>query len=85
MARVTVDDCIKKVENPFELALLAAKRAYQISKGSPSKVSEDNDKPVVLALREISEGLTDEESVEAEEINMMEKLEQPPVSFSTER
>lgn len=55
MARVTVEDCIDKVENRFELVLLASHRARTISSGSPILVDRDNDKNPVVALREIAE------------------------------
>lgn len=55
MARVTVEDCIVNVPNRFELVLLAAKRAREISAGSSLTVARDNDKNPVVALREISE------------------------------
>ena len=58
MARVTVDDCIKHIPNRFEMTLAAAYRARQISTGATPKVEPEKDKPAVLALREISEGLT---------------------------
>lgn len=58
MARVTVDDCIKHIPNRFEMTLAAAYRARQISTGSSPRVEADNDKPAVLALREIAGGLT---------------------------
>ncbi|MDR3394020.1 MAG: DNA-directed RNA polymerase subunit omega [Parasulfuritortus sp.] len=57
MARVTVDDCIKYIPNRFEMTLAAATRARQISVGATPKVEADKDKPAVLALREIAEGL----------------------------
>lgn len=57
MARVTVEDCLKKVENRFALVLLAAERAHQIEMGvSEALVPENNDKPTVIALREIADG-----------------------------
>lgn len=57
MARVTVEDCLGKVENRFALVLLAAERAHQLEMGvSEPLVSEDNDKPTVIALREIAAG-----------------------------
>ena len=56
MARVTVEDCIDKVENRFDLVLLAAHRARMISSGAPITVERDNDKNPVVALREIAEG-----------------------------
>ena len=55
MARVTVEDCIDKVPNRFELVLMAANRARQISGGELPTVPEDNDKNPVIALREIAE------------------------------
>ena len=56
MARVTVEDCVDKVPNRFELVMLAAHRAREISAGSPLTVDRDNDKNPVVALREIAEG-----------------------------
>ena len=55
MARVTVEDCLKKVPNRFELVLMAAQRARQLSSGAVARV-DAKDKPTVLALREIAEG-----------------------------
>ena len=55
MARVTVEDCEDKVDNRFDLVLLAARRARQISAGAPITVERDNDKNPVVALREIAE------------------------------
>ncbi len=59
MARITVEDCIEKVSNRFELVLLATKRARQITRGSTPLVEVDNDKPTVIALREIAAGKID--------------------------
>ena len=60
MARVTVEDCLEHVENRFELVMVASKRARQIQTGGKDPmVSEDKDKPTVLALREIAEQLVD--------------------------
>ncbi|MCU7800001.1 MAG: DNA-directed RNA polymerase subunit omega [gamma proteobacterium symbiont of Lucinoma myriamae] len=56
MARVTVEDCLDNVQNRFELVMVAAKRARQISNGQEPLVDEENDKPTVIALREIAEG-----------------------------
>ncbi|MEF2553400.1 DNA-directed RNA polymerase subunit omega [Aurantimonas sp. A2-1-M11] len=55
MARVTVEDCVDKVDNRFELVLLASHRARQISQGQPITVDRDNDKNPVVALREIAD------------------------------
>ena len=61
MARVTVEDCLDNVDNRFQLVLVASKRARQISNGQDPLVPLENDKPTVLALREIAEGLVDRE------------------------
>jgi len=55
MARVTVEDCLDKVENRFQLVLVATKRARQLAKGAEPFVDWENDKPTVVALREIEE------------------------------
>lgn len=66
MARVTVEDCLDHVENRFALVMLAAKRARQLAvKGKEPLVDWENDKPTVVALREIAEGLIDKEKVDA--------------------
>lgn len=57
MARITVEDTLDNVENLFEMVLLASKRARQIANGSEPLVPRQNDKPTVIALREIAEGL----------------------------
>ncbi len=57
MARVTVDDCIAHIPNRFDMTLAAATRARQISVGATPKVEAGRDRPAVLALREIAEGL----------------------------
>jgi DNA-directed RNA polymerase subunit omega len=64
MARITVEDCLDKIDNRFELVLTATKRARQIAHGAEPMVQEENDKPTVLALREIAEGLVDSERVD---------------------
>lgn len=56
MARVTVEDCLDNVDNRFELVLLGSKRARQIAYGKEAFVELENDKPTVVALREIAEG-----------------------------
>ena len=57
MARITVEDCLEKVENRFQLVLIATKRARQLAGGAEPMVDRDNDKNTVIALREIAEGL----------------------------
>ena len=56
MARITIDDCLNKIPNRFELTLAAAYRARQLANGASYLVEESKDKPTVVALREISEG-----------------------------
>ena len=62
MARITVEDCLEVVDNRFELVMMASKRARQLAKGVEAKLdnSEDDDKPTVLALREIAARVIDE-------------------------
>jgi DNA-directed RNA polymerase subunit omega len=57
MARITVEDCLGNVENIFELVMVAAKRARRLANGAPAHLDWENDKPTVLALREIAAGL----------------------------
>jgi DNA-directed RNA polymerase subunit omega len=64
MARITIEDCLDNIDNRFKLVLTATKRARQISHGAEAMIDEENDKPTVIALREIAAGLVDEESVE---------------------
>jgi DNA-directed RNA polymerase subunit omega len=56
MARVTVDDCLKRIPNRFQLTLVATYRARQITMGSTPNVDGDKDKPTVIALREVAAG-----------------------------
>ena len=56
MARVTVEDCLKNVDNLFQLVLLASQRARRLANGAEASIPVDNDKPTVLALREIAAG-----------------------------
>ncbi|MEJ1297003.1 MAG: DNA-directed RNA polymerase subunit omega [Candidatus Sedimenticola sp. (ex Thyasira tokunagai)] len=60
MARVTVEDCLNHVDNRFDLVLLATKRARQLVNGVDPLLPWENDKPTVMALREIAEGLVDD-------------------------
>ena len=64
MARLTVEDCLDHVDNRFSLVLIAAKRARQLAMGAEPLVPIDNDKPTVLALREIAENLINDEVLE---------------------
>lgn len=74
MARVTVEDCIDKVENRFELVLLAAHRARIISSGSSLLVDRDNDKNPVVALREIADEKLRPTDLKEELINSLQKF-----------
>jgi DNA-directed RNA polymerase subunit omega len=74
MARVTVEDCIDKVENRFELVLLAAHRARMISSGSPLTIDRDNDKNPVVALREIAEQTVSPEDMKEDLIHSLQKF-----------
>jgi DNA-directed RNA polymerase subunit omega len=56
MARITVEDCLKNIDNIFEMVLVAAKRARRVAHGADALVELENDKPTVIALREIAEG-----------------------------
>jgi len=64
MARVTVEDCVEKIPNRYELLLVAAQRAKDIAAGAPIKVERDNDKNSVVALREIAEDKADIEDLQ---------------------
>ena len=73
MARVTVEDCIDKMPNRFELVLLSAHRARMISQGAPLTVERDNDKNPVVALREIAEETVSPGDLKEEYIHAMQK------------
>lgn len=73
MARVTVEDCIDKVENRFDLVLLAAHRGRMISNGAPITVDRDNDKNPVVALREIAETTVAPDDLREELIHSLQK------------
>lgn len=73
MARVTVEDCIDKVENRFELVLLAGHRARQITSGSQITVARDNDKNPVVALREIADETLSPEDLKEDLIHSLQK------------
>ena len=101
MARITVEDCLEHVDNRFELVMVGSKRARQIAvEGRPALVDEENDKPTVVALREIEQGLVTadilievpqdyeiiESTEEAENAETAESSENPdPSPVSTEQ
>jgi DNA-directed RNA polymerase subunit omega len=76
MARVTVEDCLEHVDNRFELVMVASKRARQIATGGKDPlVVEESDKPTVIALREIAEGLVTSDMLSREdELDAEEEL-----------
>ncbi|MBB6340809.1 DNA-directed RNA polymerase subunit omega [Pseudomonas fluvialis] len=75
MARVTVEDCLDNVDNRFELVMLATKRARQLATGGKEpKVAWENDKPTVVALREIASGLVNYDVIAEEELVEEEPL-----------
>ncbi len=73
MARVTIEDCIDKLPNRFELVLLSAHRARNISQGAPITLDRDNDKDPVVALREIADETIDKDDLREEFIHAMQK------------
>ena len=88
MARVTVEEAVKQVGNRFDLVLIAARRARQIAvQGRDPLVDEENDKPTVIALREIEEGLISNEFMDAQDrqdLQEQEAAEMAAVSALTE-
>ena len=77
MARVTVEDCLDKIPNRFDLVVLAARRARDITLGRAPFVERENDKPTVIALREIAEGLIDIDYLNVQEASPMDLLDKP--------
>ena len=68
MARITIEDCIEHINNPFQLVLVAAKRARRIANGADPMLPWENDKPTVVALREIADGLVTEEFLKEKDV-----------------
>ncbi|MEL0082363.1 MAG: DNA-directed RNA polymerase subunit omega [Gammaproteobacteria bacterium] len=75
MARITVEDCLERVDNRFNLVLIASKRARQISHGKEPLVEIEKDKATVIALREIAAGLVTSDILDEEEVNPMDVFE----------
>ena len=73
MARITVEDCLEKVENQYDLVLLAKERTVQLNAGSPLLVEEDNDKRTIISLREIGDGKIDVKEIEESAIKRLRK------------
>ena len=77
MARITVEDCLDNIDNRFELVLTATKRERQIGHGADPLIEEENDKPTVVALREIAEGHVTPAILEEVETPPAEEFMQP--------
>ena len=75
MARITVEDCLEKVDNQYDLVLLAKERTVQLNSGAPILVEEDNDKRTIISLREIGDGKI---SIEELEHNAIKRLRKEP-------
>ena len=84
MARVTVEDCIDKIPNRFDLVLASAQRARNISTGNPLTIDRDNDKNPVVALREISLETIDPDFLRDEIVKGLQKLSNPAISENEE-
>jgi len=78
MARITVEDCLKKVDSQYDLVLLAKERTLQLNAGDETLVKDDNDKNTVLALREIGEGKISLKTIEDSAINKLRKIRSEP-------
>ena len=85
MARITVEDCLQVVDNRFELVMMAAKRARQLANGVESQIdnSESNDKPTVLALREIAAREINAEYIDAIEKSERERKEREALEWAS--
>ena len=73
MARITVEDCLEKVDNQYDLVLLAKERTVQLNAGSPLLVDEDNDKRTIISLREIGDGKIEVKDIKASAIKRLRK------------
>ena len=73
MARITVEDCLEKVDNQYDLVLLAKERTVQLNAGSPMLVEEDNDKRTIISLREIGDGKINVKEIEESAIKRLRK------------
>jgi DNA-directed RNA polymerase subunit omega len=78
MARITVEDCLEKIDSQYDLVLLAKERTSQLNAGDKPLVPEDNDKNTVLALREIGEGKISLKTIEDSAINKLRKMKNEP-------
>ena len=76
MARVTVEDCVLKIPNRFELVLLAAQRAREITSGAPLSLDRDDDKNPVVALREIADDVVDADALKETLIASLQRVDE---------
>ena len=76
MARITVEDCLKKIDSQYELVLFAKERTLQLNAGEPPLVPKDNDKNTVISLREIGEGKVSIKTLEDSAINKLRKQQE---------
>ena len=81
MARITVEDCLTKIDSQYDLVLLAKERTSQLNAGDKALVNEDNDKNTVIALREIGEGKISIKTVEESAINKLRKVKDEPTEL----
>ena len=81
MARITVEDCLKKIDSQYDLVLLAKERTSQLNAGNPPLVPRDNDKNTVIALREIGEGKISIKSLKESAINRLRKYQKETVGL----
>ena len=81
MARITVEDCLEKIDSQYDLVLLAKERTSQLAAGDKSLVPEDNDKNTVISLREIAEGKISIKTLEDSAINKLRKLQSEPTEL----
>jgi len=81
MARITVEDCLKKIDSQYDLVLLAKERTSQLNAGEKSLVPEDNDKNTVISLREIGDGKVSIKNLEDSAINKLRKQQEDTVAL----
>ncbi len=78
MARITVEDCLQKIDSQYDLVLLAKERTSQLNSGEKPLVNEDNDKNTVISLREIGDGKISIKTIEDSAINKLRKIKDEP-------
>ena len=81
MARITVEDCLSKIDSQYDLVLLAKERTSQLNAGDKSVVPEDDDKNTVISLREIGEGKISIKTIEDSAINKLRKIQSEPTEL----